>query len=217
MSDMKQQEIVSDESAIGVYSSLREEIFLRTGQQHKCVEQSILITTAVVGGMLASLVSKDIQDALSKVVEVPIWTLFAIFAVTLYVLVQELLLTNYIYQIWLMMQIHNFISLHSDQPKGKKGLFIGCYERNYDKKLMQRSGGFFKIIQYFQPLLIYVSIGLGFCGAIFLFVLICMNVQSNRSQIIISMIPILSVLGVLILLAICHRRSAFVFRQKDSK
>lgn len=139
-----------------IYDTLRQEIFLRIGLQNKCVELSIIITT----GLLATVIWKLFEaNTFQSVTTDSYKNLQAICILLSYGFIQSLLITNYVYHTWVLLRIVNYIKKTTsyDMINDETKLYPGSYESS---EFRSQIIGIENILNIFQPLVIYICIGL---------------------------------------------------------
>lgn len=152
------EQVDAGADAIGVYSALREEMLARIVQQGKCVELSIIISA----GLLAAIAGTQwLSDELRP--NQPLWLAFA--TVAFYCFLQGSLLTNYVYQRWLIGGIHEYIldaTRAGEADMYTSRLRPGGWERNMStlsrRGLPSRTAN---LIELLQPILIYGALTIG--------------------------------------------------------
>lgn len=157
-------EKISDE----LYSVLREEITLRIGQQNRCVDQSILITTGLIAAIAAILASEAAKNLAGLSFAGPLIAL----ALFLYALVHELLCMNYVYQTWLILGISRYVRASQVQHRDRSP---GSWERNGGNMIFDKLGRIGRLVVSFQPSLIYASILIGIVQFVSCLCLVSMN------------------------------------------
>lgn len=153
MSDLERN-LAPPETDAELYATLRDEIHLRIGQQNRCIDQSILITTGLIAAIAAVLASDKFAQ-LSRSHNARILIVLGFF---LYTLVHEMLCMNYVYQTWLILGIARYVRAPKVALRDRSP---GSWERDASGMLYDGLGRVGLLIAGFQPSLIYASIIIG--------------------------------------------------------
>jgi len=138
---------------------MRDEILTRITQQGKCIELSIIITS----GLLAAIAGAQWRG--TNPTDSDAFPL-AFAGLAVYCFLQGSLLTNYMYQRWLIGAIHDYILVatetHAEEILRSPTLGICGWERHM--RAVSRYGvarGTADIVELCQPILIYGALTLG--------------------------------------------------------
>jgi hypothetical protein len=140
------------------YQALRSEIDLRVGQQNKCVELSLVFS----GTFGAALVGFAAITVLRELPAATLGDTYWVLAVAggLYVLLQEAILANYIYQTWRVKGMGEFMRVSIGHEGSRRGLVPGAWETGHRAILNRYAAGQWALtlVPRFQPGVVYLSV-----------------------------------------------------------
>jgi hypothetical protein len=150
-----------DSSAEAVYGVGSAVASSRTQMQHKCVEMSLTITTALAAGVFAMMFHERPQNAAPVFNVDP--SVFLVIVVDLYALLQLLILANYLFHTFLC--TINWLAPHEYSQEHDEAI-----DASLTQKLQPRPSASEKaraaILRCFQPLIIYCSTFIGLAAGL---------------------------------------------------